>query len=554
MAGTKYYYRIQATGTTAGAWSATMMADAASATTMMDVPAMPTLMVGDTNSATANSDHAAPTGSSITLYWSAPSNGGSAITGYVLQEFVGAAWMTVASPAADATFHTHSGLDPGTTHHYRLRASNAIGDSMWSADVAGMTVAGSPDAPEMMAMATGRTSIRLTWTVPDDMGTPITGYELVRLDTSSDPAVWGTTNLIADDDTVTEFVDTGLSPGTKYYYRIRALPQTGDAGWSAEDMDDEDVTSATTHGDTPGRPTLVAPAGAGITTNSLTITWTAPTDTGGSAITGYDVQIWDGSKWIDEAMLGVVLTYTDSGLMAGTKYYYQVRAKNSQGAGPWSAFVSGTTTAAAPDAPVLTATTEGMNSIRLTWTVPDDNGVTGGITGYRLQRWNSETATPNAWPANTVNLLADTDTVTLFVNEGLSPGTMYHFRIRTLASGGTPAESAWSATRSATTVAGRPGKPVLTATADGKNAINLSWTAAAANGSAIYRYELQRWDKEARMWEVIRNDLPSTRTTYRHSDLTADTNYVYRIRAVNRAADNGGLGSWSTIKFVRTAE
>ena len=171
------------------------------------------------------------------------------------------------------------------------------------------------------------------------------------------------------------------------------------------------------------------------------------------AITGYDVQIWDGSMWVDEAMLGVVQTYTDSGLKAGTKYYYRLRAKNPA-AGPWSAFVSGTTAAAAPDAPVLTATTEGLNAIRLTWTVPADNGATGGITGYQLQRWNSDTATPNAWPADSVSLLEATDTVTLFVDERLSPGTMYHYRIRTLASGHAPANSAWSATMSATTVAG----------------------------------------------------------------------------------------------------
>ena len=92
----------------------------------------------------------------------------------------------------------------------------------------------------------------------------------------------------------------------------------------------------------------------------------------------------------------------------------------------------------------------------------------------------------------------------------------------------------------------------MTATADGQNAINLSWTAAAANGSAVYRYELQRWDKDARMWINVRNNLPSTRTTYRHEGLTADTPYVYRIRAVNRAAHNGGLGNWSTILFATT--
>ena len=106
-------------------------------------------------------------------------------------------------------------------------------------------------------------------------------------------------------------------------------------------------------------------------------------------------------------------------------------------------------------------------------------------------------------------------------------------------------------------MAGRPSKPTLTATADGKTAIDLSWEfddTTPANGSAIFRFELQMWDKDARMWVNVHNALPSTRTSYRHSSLTADTRYVYRIRAVNRAADNGGLGHWSTIEFVSTAE
>jgi len=564
MAGTKYYYRIQATGTIAGTWSATTMAEAASATTDMGVPAMPVLMVGDATSETANDDHAAPTGDSITLYWTAPGDGGSELTGYELRVWDGtASWVMVASPAADATFHTHEDLAPGKRYHYILVARNAIGDSPWSADVSGMTVAGNPDAPELTAMATSSTSIRLTWTVPEDNGTPITGYELQRWDpTSGDDGAWGTTNLLATGDTVTEFVDTagttGLTAGTTYYYRIRALPQvvdtpdstTGldDEGWSADDMDD--ATSATTPGNTltrPGTPTVDGTP----TASSITFTWAAATVTaGGPAITGYDVQIWDGSMWSDEATLGVVLTYTDSSLMAGTRYYYRVRARNSQGPGPFSAFGAISTASSAPDAPVLTATAQGMNAIRLTWNVPDDNGVTGGITGYELQRWDPD-ATPNAdW--GTTNLLGADNTSTLHVDEDRAAGTAYHYRIRTVASGGT--NSAWSGSKSATTVAGRPGKPVLTATADGQNAINLTWTAAPANGNAIVRYELQMWDADARMWMNVHNALPSTRTSYRHGNLMADTRYVYRIRAVNRAADNGGLGYWSTIKFATTAE
>ena len=376
MAGTTYYYRIRTDGGTEGVWSATTMAQAASATTDMGAPEMPMLLVGAGAIPTATdftgyvvlpptASVAAPTGDSITLYWAVEGIGGSDITGYVLQRYDPTAnsgagdWMTVASPAADATSQKDDGLAPGMTYHYRLQASNAIGESPWSADVAGMTVPGSPDAPMLTATATGRTSIRLTWTVPDDMGTPITGYELVTWDTNTSD--WSGTNLLTADATVTEFVHTGLDPGTKYIYRIRAAVAAGSTAegtWSATNMDDG--VEATTHGDTPGRPAFADPAGSAITANSLTLTWTAPSDTGGSAITGYDVQIWNGSIFVDEAMLGVVLTYADSGLKAGTTYYYQVRAKNSEGAGPWSAFATVTTTAAAPDAPVLTATTEGM--------------------------------------------------------------------------------------------------------------------------------------------------------------------------------------------------
>ena len=581
MAGTTYYYRIQATtGGTPGVWSSPDTSRGmVSATTDQGVPEMPVLGVGDgdTNptgfpdTVTLDAASTAPTIDTITLYWTEPGDGGSDITGYELRVWDGSTWVTVASPAADDTSYAHEDLAPGTRYYYVLRASNAIGNSDWSADVSGMTTGGNPDAPELTAMATSSTSVRLTWTVPAENGTPITGYQLVRWN-NADPGAWGTDNLLTgsalantDAETVTEFVDTGLTAGTKYYYRIRALPQpidtdtppdgtTDDEGWSADDTDD--ATSVTTPGNTltaPGTPTVSGTP----TANSITFTWTEATVTaGGPEITGYDVQIWDGSMWVDEASLGVVLTYTDNGLMAGTRYYYRVGARNSQGLGPWSAYVAIPTAAAAPDAPVLTATAQGMNAIRLTWTVPDDNGTP--ITGYQLQRWDSTT---NAWPVvATGNLLGDSNTATLFVDEGLAAGTRYHYRVRAMPQVDTPGSASgtddegWSVSKSATTVAGRPGKPVLTATADGSSAINLTWTAAAANGNAIVRYELQRWDTDARTWVNVHNALPSTRRSYRHSSLTAETRYVYRIRAVNRAADNGGNGYWSTIKFATTAE
>ena len=554
--GTKYYFRIQAL--VGGDWSTAddTMAGAASATTMAGTPEMPvTAAVPTTGDET----------DSITVSWlEAPPSGGSDILGYQIRVWDGSAWAMEGSPAADALMYKDEGLAPGTRYYYILAARNSMGYGPWSAAATAMTAAGNPDAPTLTATATGADSIQLTWNVPDANGATITGYDLQIWDPDGgNGGAWGT-NLLGAGYTETEFLSTtdgtdALAAGTKYYYRIRALPQLTadrtasdpDAGWSARGT--SDAASATTHGDTPGRPTGFTATTVSDSTTTLTLAWTGPIDNGGSAITGYEVQIRSDGQWVTKTtMASSPHTYT--GLAAGTRYYYRVRAINSQGGGLWSAYATGTTFAGVPDAPELTATSTGMTTIRLTWTVPDDNGVSDGITGYRLERWD-----PNVSPANwsatlgpdmNGNLLPASSTVTLFVDSGLDPGKTYYYRILATAS----ANGGSSTIKSATTDPGAPGRPVLTATRDGQNAIDLTWTAAAANGSPIVRYELQVWDRDNSMWMNVRNDLPSTRTSYKHMGLTPGTKYVYRLRGVNRAADNGGLGKWSTIDFADTTE
>ena len=124
---------------------------------------------------------------------------------------------------------------------------------------------------------------------------------------------------------------------------------------------------------------------------SITLTWLrAPTSDGGSDITGYEIQILDISTrtWVpapEATVADDVLTYTNTGLEPGKTYYYILRAVNSIGAGPWSAFVSSASGVGPPDAPVLTAESAGRSSIDLSWTVPNNNGTP--ITGYQIHRW-----------------------------------------------------------------------------------------------------------------------------------------------------------------------
>ncbi len=89
--------------------------------------------------------------------------------------------------------------------------------------------------------------------------------------------------------------------------------------------------------------------------SQLTVSWTAPDETGGSDIVAYDlryIQTGAGetgdSEWavvenVWAAAIGGDLQYAIGGLTGSTPYDVQVRALNRTGAGPWSATTTGLT-------------------------------------------------------------------------------------------------------------------------------------------------------------------------------------------------------------------
>ena len=100
----------------------------------------------------------------------------------------------------------------------------------------------------------------------------------------------------------------------------------------------------------PGAPTIDAVAA---TTNTLTVTWSAPLDDGGAAISAYDLRYIESaatdkadSNWTlldEEVWTSGSLSYVVSGLRDSTGYDVQVRAVNATGDGDWSATSTGTT-------------------------------------------------------------------------------------------------------------------------------------------------------------------------------------------------------------------
>lgn len=203
--------------------------------------------------------------------------------------------------------------------------------------------------------------------------------------------------------------------------------------------------------------------------------------------------------------------------------------------------------ATAPDAPTsLTATKDGSDTIDLSWTAPASDGGSS-ITGYKIER---ESPTGNGFS----DLVADTGTTaTTYEDSGLSPGTQYNYRVSAINAIGTSDPSTADAD---TTDAVAPGAPTgLTATADGANAIDLSWTApASTGGAAITGYFIERETGIGNGWSTLVADTSSTGTTYEDSSVDPGTEYNYRVSAINSVGTGDpSTADDATTDAVRTA-
>ena len=491
--------------------------DAASFTTGMNgVPAVTnnSTLAPTVPGAPASLTATASGSTTINLSWTAPdTTGGSAITGYKIEVSPDGTtnWTELVADTA-ATTYAHTGLAGGTTRHYRVSAINSVGTGLPSSTANATTATTVPGAPDSLsATASGSTQIDLSWTAPaDNGGSAVTGYQI---EVSPD----GTTNwtdLVADT-AATTYAHTGLAAGTTRHYRVSAINSVGTGLPSS-------TANATTATTVPGAPDSLTATASGST--QIDLSWTAPADNGGSAVTGYQIEVSpDGTtNWTDLVADTAATTYAHTGLAAGTTRHYRVSAINSVGTGLPSSTADATTATTVPGAPdSLTATASGSTTIDLSWTAPADNGGSA-VTGYRIE------VSPDG-TTNWTELVADT-AATAYAHTGLAAGTTRHYRVSAINSVGTGLPSSTADATTATTVPGAPDS--LTATASGSTTIDLSWTAPADNGgSAVTGYRIEVSPDGTTNWTELVADTAAT--AYAHTGLAAGTTRHYRVSAIN---------------------
>lgn len=358
---------------------------------------------GTVNRATVPSAPSAPSFSNVThnamrLAWTLGGNGGAAIDQVVLHRSTSPSFdsYTNIALAANATSYNATGLTPDTLYYWRVFTHNSRGFSPAS-PAASRRTASAPDAPGTPSSSEiTASSVKLTWTLPDDGGMPLTEI-LLRRSTTADFASFTDTVLAANATTATV---TNLPPGTTHYWRVYARNVVGYGPASG-------ARQATTLG--TGAPTLA------VTRTDTTSTATLSRSSDATGFSNYTLQRRPiGSTFVsstDSATSPIVST----GLVATTRYEWRASAVYGSYRTPWTAWVS---TPAAPSTPVASEVTP--TSMRLSWTRPTDVG--GSAITQMVLRRSTE---PDFASFTDIPLGA---TATSTVVTALTPGTAYYWR------------------------------------------------------------------------------------------------------------------------------
>jgi fibronectin type 3 domain-containing protein len=363
----------------------------------------------------------------------------------------GGPYTQVGSPTTTSFADTN--LSPGTTYFYVVQAQNAAGASPDSSQVSAITI---PSTPIGVSAATAsQTEIDVTWTP----SAGATSYVVSRGAGAGGPySPVGTSSG-------TTFNDTGLAAGTTYYYVVQA----SDSGGTSPDSADASATTI------PSTPTAVVASAA--SQAQINVSWAAS-----QGATSYVVSrgSQSGGPYTPVAS-PVSSSFQDTGLAAGTTYYYVVQATDSGGTSPASAQASATTI---PNAPTnLVATAVSPNQINLLWTAST------GATGYVVSR-GSRSGGPYA-PVGTPS-------GTTFQDTGLAVDTTYYYVVQATDSGGASPDSSEASARTHPnypTLAVTPANGtatsetlpaiILTYAADPSTTISLSSVQLSLDGTAL---------------------------------------------------------------------
>lgn len=448
------------------------------------------------------------------------------------------------------TFVTVNNLQGLTKYYWKVTGYNSLGGNI-SSSVFNFTTVGNPFAANLIEPVNNSfnqtvNSLTFRWTKPEERTEEIQSYQLqVSWDGLFSAVSFDVTSI-----TDTFFVIKGLSMTTRYYWRVRAVNNMGTGDWSS-------VNTFMTGIFSPSIPQLALPV------NDAERIW-RPINFAWFKVDGashYRIQLsindslfrdiypneleFDVSNVFDTVYSRSFLTRD------GTKYFWRVKALNSQGESEWSQ-VFKFTSAGAPKAVTLLSPSENENDVPL-YNVPFAWSFPGHVLPDLLTYYSIEYYThpdlgffnrvylhsSNAIPEDTTRLVGN-------INNTLSPGTSYWWRVESYNYAGS---GIFSEVRKFTTVfTSQPSVPQLVFPANNQIAVYnpLQFKFRKASQAAQYFAQVAT---DSLFTQIIHTgDYPSVDTSFIVEILEPYITYYWRVKSTNQL----GESDWSEIRKFKT--
>ncbi|MBN1672702.1 MAG: fibronectin type III domain-containing protein [Kiritimatiellae bacterium] len=296
-------------------------------------------------------------------------------------------WARIAEPAANTTAYADTGLSPETKYYYQVKAYNAAGNSPYSnladATTPADAVPQAPAAPGALnATAKSATRVDLAWA--DNSGDE-TCFKIDRR--QSGTTVWIRIAQPAAD--VTSCADAGLTAGTTYYYKVKANNAAGNSPYS-------NVAATTTPAGTTQPAAPADLAASAVSDSAIGLSWTDRSDNED----GFKVDRRQSgfSEWIrvDRAPADAT-AYTDTGLLAGKRYYYKIKAYNAAGNSSYTALAYAGTMGMGTAGPAMPTAAADEDALPDVWETghgldPDSNDMDADLDGDGFRNYEEYVA------------------------------------------------------------------------------------------------------------------------------------------------------------------
>ncbi|CAL1540886.1 unnamed protein product, partial [Lymnaea stagnalis] len=466
---------------------------------------------------------------SITISWTPPKkDGGAPITGYVVEkrEKGDSKWTKANIADIPDTEFQVKGLQEGKEYEFRVAAVNNAGIGEFSDGSGYIKALPPPVAPKINRdLMPSSKDIKAKVGEEFKIAIPYTGNPIPTIS-------WSHGGLPLSEDSRIKFE---IKPDL-ITLRCKSA-ELKDAGKYTLTLSNEkgsdNVSLNVLVVDAPAKPEGPLEV-KDVTPESCFLTWNPPREDGGSAVSNYVVEKQDKAtgRWEPVSKFVRGTKYEVLGLIEGHEYNFRVSAENEYGVSepletnlsivaqhPWTT----------PESPISIFVDDvDEASVTLKWNKPKSDG------GKKLEGYVIEYKEPSSNRWKTFNDVPIKETIGTV--KGLDNDKEYEFRVRAknLAGVGHPSESTGPVHVKPKYV--KPSTPgVPEAAKVGKTYVDLKWDKPRNDGgSKITGYVIEKREKGMNLWTKA-NEFPVLDNTFTVSNLPENSEYEFRIAAVNAA-------------------